>query len=385
MSDAAAVLQRLASSAPAPLQKYFEEFHTLYEQKLWHQLTLRVQAFFAEPTAKPLLPAVFTQFVGGWHKKMNSLVFVKLSVDASRQMPDAEGMALMESIVAEVKLLPKPEGPVLLVLSSMELAQYSLKRSDVAATKAAIESCAGAVESFVGVDPSIAAAYYRVSAEYDKVTLNYASFYKNMLLYLTCVKIEEMELAEAQQRAHDLCLAALLGEKIYNFGELLCHPILAVLRATSVSYLHEALLAFNAGDHEAFDKLLPAISTHEALAPHIEMLRQKLCLMSLVEVVFCQLKSSRVLPFRTVSQATRVPLEEVEFLLMKALSFSLIRGFINEPEACFTIEWVQPRFLDLQQISELRAGIHAWRGRVKETCGLIHSMVPEQLAAISST
>jgi 26S proteasome regulatory subunit N9 len=41
------------------------------------------------------------------------------------------------------------------------------------------------------------------------------------LLYLACID-EKKELSEQdmRQRAHDLCIAALLGETIYNFGEL---------------------------------------------------------------------------------------------------------------------------------------------------------------------
>jgi 26S proteasome regulatory subunit N9 len=351
--------------------------------RLWHQLTERVQAFFAEPAAKPMLPTIFSHFVVEWHKKMNPLVFVKLAVAASRQLPPQEAKQLMEGIVDKVKQIPKPEGPTLLVLATMELAQYSLNNGDLVATKDAVDHCSAAVESFVGVDPTIAAAFYRVSSEYHKATSNFDAFYKNALLYFTCVKLENVPLDAARERAHDLCIAALLGDSIYNFGELLSHPVLLSLQQTPLSYLNDLLLAFNSGNHDAFAKLLPTIAKHPALTGAVEKLQQKMFLMSLIENVFCQLKSSRVLPFSIVSQATRVPMEQVEFLLMKALSLKLIRGSINEPEKCFVIEWVQPRYLDIQQISELRAGIQAWRWRVQETTQLIHSLVPEQLASSS--
>lgn len=65
------------------------------------------------------------------------------------------------------------------------------------------------------------AGYYLVAAEYFKVKADYAPYYKNALLYLACID-EKKELSEQdmRQRAHDLCIAALLGETIYNFGEL---------------------------------------------------------------------------------------------------------------------------------------------------------------------
>lgn len=129
-----------------------------------------MEAFFAESTAKQVLPEVFSQFISGWHKKMNPLVFVKLAIEASRQMSLPEAAKLMEGIVAEVKQLSKPDGPILMVLASMEVAHYSLRRGDITGTKKTIESCAGVVESFVGVDPLVPATFYRVSADYDKVS-----------------------------------------------------------------------------------------------------------------------------------------------------------------------------------------------------------------------
>lgn len=70
------------------------------------------------------------------------------------------------------------------------------------------------------------AGYYLVAAEYFKVKADYAPYYKNALLYLACID-EKKELSEQdmRQRAHDLCIAALLGETIYNFGELVSHQM----------------------------------------------------------------------------------------------------------------------------------------------------------------
>lgn len=60
-----------------------------------------------------------------------------------------------------------------------------------------------------------------VAAEYYKVKALYAPYYKHALLYLACVDDEkDLSLEDRKQRAHDLCLAAMLGETIYNFGEL---------------------------------------------------------------------------------------------------------------------------------------------------------------------
>lgn len=54
----------------------------------------------------------------------------------------------------------------------------------------------------------------------------YAPYYKNSLLYLACVDSEkDMSSEERLLRAHDLGISALLGDTIYNFGELVRYLI----------------------------------------------------------------------------------------------------------------------------------------------------------------
>lgn len=54
-----------------------------------------------------------------------------------------------------------------------------------------------------------------------KAKADYGPYYKNSLLYLACVDpAEDLTNDERMLRAHDLSIAALLGETIYNFGEL---------------------------------------------------------------------------------------------------------------------------------------------------------------------
>ena len=53
-----------------------------------------------------------------------------------------------------------------------------------------------------------------------QVNAEYGPYYKNSLLYLACVNLAELSTEELVARAHDLSLAALLADTIYNFGEL---------------------------------------------------------------------------------------------------------------------------------------------------------------------
>lgn len=46
------------------------------------------------------------------------------------------------------------------------------------------------------------------------------AYYKASLLYLACINLDEQAKEDLVSRAHDLSIAALLGETTYNFGEL---------------------------------------------------------------------------------------------------------------------------------------------------------------------
>lgn len=102
----------------------------------------------------------------------------------------------------------------------MESAHYLLKIKEIKLVKKTIDESETILDTFDSVDTSIHASFYRVSAEYYKGQADYAQYYKNALLYLSCIDISELTVIERIERAYDLSLSALLGETIYNFGEL---------------------------------------------------------------------------------------------------------------------------------------------------------------------
>lgn len=60
-------------------------------------------------------------------------------------------------------------------------------------------------------------------------------------------------------RAHDLSVSAFLGDAIYNFGELLMHPILEALNGTEHEWLKRLLFTFNEGNIGKFEALAPML------------------------------------------------------------------------------------------------------------------------------
>ncbi|CAG8745321.1 26598_t:CDS:2, partial [Racocetra persica] len=113
------------------------------------------------------------------------------------------------------------------------------------------------------------------------------------------------------------------------------------------------------------------------LQENMSFLRQKICLMSLIEAVFKRSSDNRTIPFANISEETQLPIDEVEYLVMKALSLKLIRGSIDQVGEVVVVTWVQPRVLDKDQIDNMRQRLQEWDENVKKTAIFVENETPE--------
>lgn len=280
--------------------------------------------------------------------------------------------------------------PVSFILARIEVAQYYLVDSgnseNVIKARDYIDECIEMVETMAVSPPmNIQASVYKISALYDKISLNYSAFYRHTLLYLTCSEGMESEsttdltttasptgAASKQQIAHDLCIAALLADDIFNFGELLENSILLNLKGTPFEFLLNLISSFNSGDLSVLSS--ENLNGHAALLAHVPFLQEKLCLMSLAQLLFVEIKNDRRVMFSTISQATKAPLDQVEFLLIRAISCKIIRGTIDQVHGSISVNWIQPRLLDQVQIGDLHNAIVTWNSKVANTLEIVQDM-----------
>lgn len=225
------------------------------------------------------------------------------------------------------------------------------------------------------------AAFYRTNADYYQAKHQFADYYRTTLLYLACIDLSTLSTSEKQRIAYDLSIAALVSESLYNFGELLLHPILDSLQSTPHSWLRDLLFAFNRGDLRAYDVLQQHIKQNELLQKHQQNLYQKVSLSSLTQLVFTRAPQDRAMTFSTISQETKVQLNEIEHLIMKALSLGLLRGSIDQVAEVARINWVQPKVLDRPQIEGMRTRLKEWDNGVERLGTWIESSGKDVWAA----
>ena len=101
--------------------------------------------------------------------------------------------------------------------------------------------------------------------------------------------------------------------------------------------------------------------------------------MCLTETLFQALgpAADRAVPFTTIATASKLPVEQVELLLMRALSLKLIRGQIDQVDGTISVEWVQPRVLQQPQIAKMTERLAAWSGTVDNTLKFLEGETPE--------
>lgn len=177
-----------------------------------------------------------------------------------------------------------------------------------------------------------------------------------------------------------MSISALVSDTIYNFGELLLHPILDALK-TDDAWLRELLFAFNRGDLAAYEGLQGHISSNSLLAEHSGGLRQKIYLAALTEAVFRRPPHDRTMSFTTIAEETKVRPDEIEHLIMKALSLGLLRGSIDQVDEIAQINWVQPKVLDMKQIDGMRSRLQEWDSSVNQLGNWIESKGQDVWAA----
>ncbi|BDD55631.1 26S proteasome regulatory subunit [Monascus purpureus] len=350
--------------APPQLQAAFLTFEDYWERKLWHQLTNALIDFFRLPESAPQRLPIFKSFILSFADKINQLKFVSLGLMASTECSDdQERLAFLTSLADRVN---KSETQDAYVYALADVASVKLRLQNLEGAQKDLETCQKTLDTFDSVETVVHASFYKVNADYYHAKEEFAAYYKNALLYLACINLEDITEPERVSRAYNLSVAALVSDSIYNFGELLLHPILDSLTETPHNWLRDLLFAFNRGDLTAYDVLAGNITKNKLLEQHRIFLYQKISLSALTEMVFRRPPHDRNLTFNAISSETKVKPDEIEHLVMKALSLGLLRGSIDQVAGVAQINWVQPKVLDMKQIEGMRNRLKEWDAGVNQ-------------------
>jgi len=96
-------------------------------------------------------------------------------------------------------------------------------------------------------------------------------------------------------------------------------------------------------------------------------------------MAFTRPANNKQLVFNEIAAKTKLPENEIELLIMRALSLGLVKGSIDQVDKRVYITWVQPRVLDLNQIKMMRTRLDCWSSEVNKMIGQVHTNAHEIL------
>jgi 26S proteasome regulatory subunit N9 len=366
------LMKKKQEAKSSDVAQVFQNLEGLYKKKLWHQLTQEIRKQVNDPTFVQHvdLKEFYDNFITDLEFRINLLDLAEIVMPIARKVFETNKQGafdFLKKIQTNVKKDKQANIRVTSGLIELHLNNKDDKGScvDIAEIRSMIEETQKEVDDLVGVTP-VHAPFYKVSATYLKEVGDHAGYYREALRYLGCEDAQKLTKQEKHVQAMLLGFAALLGEDIYNFGELLAHPILNALRGTDEGWIVDVLYSFNSGDLNKFREYESKWGVWNDINKNKENLEGKIRLLCLMEIALGRNSKNRHISFKEISEKALIEVKKVEYLVMKALSKGLVKGSIDQVNRTVHITWVQPRVLSPAQIYQMSERVGAWRVDVEK-------------------
>jgi len=239
------------------LAEAYNEFGSLYSKKLWHQLSVKLTAFLADPASQQgdNWAQLYSGFIAHFEGRLNSVSLASIVGTIALSLSDAKASLTLLSKVLEGRDRFGAEAALCLDLDSI-VAHTRL--GDVVTAKRALDGAKDTLKQVQSSDRAVFSKYYRAQAEYRKLAGPPQEFYKAGLMFLAYTPLDTLAPAEAAALARDLALASITGEDIFNFGEVLATPVLGALKGGADEWLSELVQALHRGSIADFNAVVDA-------------------------------------------------------------------------------------------------------------------------------
>jgi len=336
--------------------------------RLWHDLTAPILQYVTtleKEQPNQVLIDFYNLFIGDLEAKINYLKYARMVVICSRKyMKKEEANEFLKKISERLRVEREAQ-----LLIEIEMAANLLFMGKLVECGDELIKLKSEIEKFQSPDIIIYSEFYKAYALYFDRRRDYEQFYQYALQYLAYTPESIIEARDKIEWSIKMGMAVLLGKTIYNIGELVEKDILKSLTNTEYIWLYNLLQAMdNAKVSEflnAIQEYRPKIEAIPEIKESMEYIHVKIKILALLDLVFRRQKEDRTITFSTVAKITEVKEEEVEWLLIKAMSLDLIRGEIDQVDATVKITWVKPRTLDPQRIQIVRDTIDKWKNKVQ--------------------
>jgi len=377
------------------LESVYHKIASYCDQKLWHQLTMTVLTFVGTPSnLRPLSSthaelkntflAIYQKVMLVFATKLNAVSLARIAAATATASLTAgsltveESKQLLEDLVSRQEAgKPHTTATTLFLRSKIGLSQlqhsHDTSKEGLSSIYETIKTNTPLLNQLMPDTPEamiVNSVHYEMTMTYYKLVGPPEAYYNEAIHYLNYFQPDDP--LKAKAFAMDLCLAALTGEGVYNLGQVVTNPIVQVLQGTPEAWLVELLQACANGHVQAFHtlrtKTYPAeIARQPALVHRGQQMQEKMTLLALVQMVERPARSDRTLEFTDIATRLEIPLEQVEWVLMRAFAVNLMKGSMDQVDGTARITWVLPRTLNRDQMSDLAVRFGEWAAKVSKT------------------
>lgn len=213
-------------------------------------------------------------------------------------------------------------------------------------------------------EPYIYSCYHRVSSQYYLTVGPPELYFSNTLSYISYTPVDEILPEDRITISVNISIAALISKNIYNFGEILQAPVFKHLINTPYQWLYDLINVINEGNIDNFNIIIGEhmkdIQSQSALSSKLDVIKQKAVIMALLQLIFNKPTKNRVISFDEICKATKMPIDQVEYIVMRAMSHDLIKGEIDQVKQLITITYLKPKVLTIDEIRSLSKSIGVW-------------------------
>ena len=229
-------------------------------------------------------------------------------------------------------------------------------------------------EDFSGkfeIESSLYAQYYRLSTLFYEKKKDYDNFYNNAFQYLAYeTKITD---EEKLNLCYKMCSSMLIGEKLYNFEELIEKDFFKLMQGSKYDWISNLILSFNSAKVDQFLSMLEQnkknIEENPILKGKVDSLPIKIRIAALLELIFQKNKSERTLTFAEICKVCMTEEDKIEYIGMKALNHGLIKGYIDQADKKLFVNWIQPKYLGKDKIGILKDRFNVWIDKAQKVLG----------------
>ena len=368
--DSFKLISTLSQKHPT-LKTLFDEIDSNLNQRLYYQLSENIinlsqsqemqqgkdliefyngVVFFIEPTLNPMKYLQYVQnMLHNYKDNMNeALLFVENIENKHKDFKGEEKIS--------IKII---KGFCYLDLNKMYELEEIIKTTEV--------DFSGKYE----IDSSLYAQYYKLSTLFYEKKQDYDNFYHNAFQYLAYeTKISDEEKLDL---CYKMCSAMLIGEKLYNFEELIEKDFFKLMKGSKYDWISNLILSFNSSKVDQFLSMCEQnkknIEDNPILKGKIEDLPIKIRIAALLELIFQKSKTERVISFDEICKVCMTEEDKIEYIAMKALSHGLIKGYIDQVDRLLYVNWIQPKYLGKDKMIFLQDRLNAWIDRAQKVLG----------------